>query len=77
MLAFNVRPWYNLAHKHGVFTQSGALEEWGPKVRTTRSMEELHADKDYKLIETCPSFEFEPAMEELDRLLDTLVIKRR
>ena len=54
-----------------------ALEEWGPKVRTTRSMEELHADKDYKLIETCPSFEFEPAMEELDRLLDTLVIKRR
>lgn len=52
-----------------------ALEEWGPKVRTTRSMNELHADKDYKLVETCPSSEFEPALSELDRLLDTLVIR--
>lgn len=52
-----------------------ALDEWGPKVRTTRSMKELHADKDYKLVETCPSSEFDPALSELDRLLDTLVIK--
>lgn len=51
-----------------------ALEELGPKVRTTRSMKELHADKDYKLVETCPSSEFDPALSELDRLLDTLVI---
>lgn len=52
-----------------------ALEEWGPKVRETRSMEELHADKDYKLVETCASSEFEPVLSELDRLLSTLVIK--
>jgi hypothetical protein len=52
-----------------------ALEEWGPKVRTTRSMMELHADKDYKLVEICPASDFEPALSELDRLLDTLVIK--
>jgi hypothetical protein len=52
-----------------------ALEEWGPKVRTTRSMKELHADKDFKLVETCASSDFEPALPELDRLLDTLVIK--
>lgn len=52
------------------------LAEWGPNVRTTRSMEELHADKDYKLVDTCASSDFEPALSELDRLLETLVIKR-
>jgi hypothetical protein len=52
-----------------------ALEKWGPKVRTTRSMKELHADKDYKLVEACASSDFEPALSELDRLLDTLVIR--
>ena len=52
-----------------------ALEKWGSGVRTTRSTEELHADKDYKLVDTCPSSDFEPALSELDRLLDTLVIK--
>ena len=51
------------------------LTEWGPKVRGTRSMEELHADKDYKLVEICAASDFEPALSELDRLLDTLVIK--
>ncbi len=51
------------------------LEEWGPNVRTTRSMKELHADKDYKLVETCAASDFEPTLSELDRLLDTLVIK--
>lgn len=52
-----------------------ALEKWGSSVRTTRSTEELHADKDYKLIETCASSDFEPPLSELDGLLDTLVIK--
>jgi hypothetical protein len=51
------------------------LEEWGPNVRETRSMDELHADKDYKLAETCVASDFEPVLSELDRLLDTLVIK--
>jgi hypothetical protein len=51
------------------------FEEWGPNVRATRSMKKLHADEDYKLVETCSSSDFEPTLSELDRLLDTLVIK--
>lgn len=49
-----------------------ALAKWGPEVRETHSDQELRADPDYKLVETCTTSAFSPPLQDFDKLVDTV-----
>ena len=46
-----------------------------PNVKEMRSQAELYADTDYRLVSTCAETDFFPSLSDLDKLLNSLVIR--